>query len=168
MRQGQWVAKSPGFTLIELLVVLVILGTLVGLTVMSAGIAGPSRALKQEAERLSALIGLLVDEAELTHQEFALSVLPNGYQVLQLAADGSWQSHSRLYQLGGAARLSYQSADQTPLAGAAIDEPVPAIVLFSNGEISPFELIIQEPKQGGQRYRLASDGFNLPDVESLP
>jgi len=46
---------ARGFTLIELLVVLVIIGCLVGLAVFSTGIAGPSRELNNEAERLAGL-----------------------------------------------------------------------------------------------------------------
>ena len=61
-----------GFTLIELLVVLVIIGCLVGLAVLSSGVAGPSRELNNEAERLAGLIGVLVDEAVLDNREYGL------------------------------------------------------------------------------------------------
>ena len=61
--------QAKGFTLIELLVVLVILGSLIGIVVLSVGIAGPSRELHNEAERLAGLIGVLAEEAVLENIE---------------------------------------------------------------------------------------------------
>ena len=75
---------ARGFTLIELLVVLVIIGTMVSMAVLSIGSSSGSRELRNEAERLAALIGVLADEAVLDGQEYGLRVTPESYQVLSL------------------------------------------------------------------------------------
>ena len=83
---------ARGFTLIELLVVLVIIGCLVGLAVFSTGIAGPSRELNNEAERLAGLIGVLVDEAVLDNREYGLRLENDRYQVLRFdEAKARWE-----------------------------------------------------------------------------
>jgi prepilin-type N-terminal cleavage/methylation domain-containing protein len=63
---------ARAFTLIELLVVLVILCSLIGIAVLSVGIAGPGRELHNEAERLGGLIGVLAEEAVLDNREYGL------------------------------------------------------------------------------------------------
>ena len=84
--------RERGFTLIELLVVLVIIGCLVGLAVLSTGVAGPSRELNNEAERLAGLIGVLVDEAVLDNREYGLRLDADGYRVLRFdEAKARWQ-----------------------------------------------------------------------------
>ena len=75
--------RLGGFTLIELLVVLVILGSLIGLAVLSVGIAGPGRELHNEAERLAGLIGVLAEEAVLDNQEYGLLLARESYHALR-------------------------------------------------------------------------------------
>src|SRR6218665_1332792 len=75
------------------MVVLVILGTLIGLAVLSTGIAGPSRELRNEAERLSGLIGVLADEAVLDNREYGLWFDAASYQVLRYdTTKNQWQN----------------------------------------------------------------------------
>lgn len=172
-------ARPPGaiaakaFTLIELLVVLVILGCLVGVAVLGVGIAGPSRELHNEAERLAGLIGVLAEEAVLDNQEYGLLLSRDSYQVLRYdSASLSWQALSgKPHELPAWAELSIE------LEGAALELPMPEeqeegskalmpqLLLLSSGEISPFRLHLAERRVGGLRLQLASDGFGLPEVE---
>jgi general secretion pathway protein H len=166
--------RSRGFTLIELLVVLVILGSLIGIAVLSVGIAGPGRELHNEAERLAGLIAVLAEEAVLDNQEYGLLLSREAYQVLRYdAAKQGWQAlSSKPHQLPAWAELSVE------LEGAALELPavkgeeaakvaqVPQLLLLSSGEISPFLLRLGERRAGGLRLQLASDGFRLPVVEA--
>jgi len=164
---------SKAFTLIELLVVLVILGCLIGVAVLSLGIAGPSRELHNEAERLAGLIGVLAEEAVLDNQEYGLLLGRDSYQVLRYQpATLSWQAlPGKPHVLPVWAELSLE------LEGAALELPMPAqqkegakapvpqLLLLSSGEISPFRLRLAERRADGLRLLLVSDGFGLPKVE---
>ncbi|MCE5364794.1 type II secretion system minor pseudopilin GspH [Pseudomonas anguilliseptica] len=166
-------SPAGGFTLIELLVVLVILGSLIGIAVLSVGIAGPGRELHNEAERLAGLIGVLAEEAVLDNQEYGLLLSREAYQVLRYEPlKQQWQAlNDKPHALPTWAELSVE------LEGTALELPapegetarkgalVPQLLLLSSGEISPFRLRLNERRANGLRLQLASDGFQLPKVE---
>lgn len=174
---------TRGFTLVELLVVLVILGSLVGLAVLSTGIAGTSRELRGEAERLAGLIGVLVEEAVLDNREYGLRLERGRYQVLRFdEATATWVARSehllpewaqlsfelegeplRLSGPGGSREVAKQDKDDDEEEKAAA--PQPQLLILSSGELSPFRLHLEERRKEGLRLQLESDGFSLPKVE---
>lgn len=170
--------RATGFTLVELLVVLVIIGSLVGLAVLSTGIAGPARTLNNEAERLAGLIGVLADEAVLDNREYGLRVTAEAYQVLRYdERRGVWDAlGERAHRLPDWAELSLEldgqamslpglpTEDGTKRAEAAL---APQLLILSSGELSPFRLRLAERRKDGLRLQLSSDGFRLPRVELL-
>ncbi|NQD78591.1 type II secretion system minor pseudopilin GspH [Pseudomonas sp. CrR14] len=175
--------QARGFTLIELLVVLVIIGTMVSLAVLSIGSSG-SRELRNEAERLAALIGVLADEAVLDGQEYGLRVTAEGYQVLSYDnLSGTWSDSDsqKEHRTPASLRLTLeldgealklpepeQQADQPGLASNSEEkkEPlVPQLLILSSGELSPFRLRLEERRAGGNAYALASDGYQLPSAD---
>ncbi len=167
-----------GFTLIEVLVVMVIIGCLAGLAVISSGIAGPSRELRSEADRLAGLIGVLADEAVLDNREYGLRLERDGYQVYFYdETGGRWQALSDgARQLPEWAELSFElEGEPLVLPAPAGDEktskdarpPVPQLIILSSGELSPFRLELGERRKDGLRLQLSSDGFRLPRVDTL-
>ena len=181
---------SRGFTLVELLVVLVILGSLVGLAVLSTGIAGTSRELRSEAERLAGLIGVLVEEAVLDNREYGLRLERTRYQVVSFdEGTATWVAKPRSeHVLPEWAQLSYElDGEPLRLAGPGGSSEVsddngddeedeaekaeaarqPQLLILSSGELSPFRLQLEERRKDGVRLQLASDGFSLPKVEVL-
>lgn len=158
-----------GFTLIELLVVLVILGSLIGLAVLSTGIAGPARELRSEAERLSGLIGVLVDEAVLDNREYGLSFTREGYRVLRYDPQrGEWQALDRqAHRLPEWAELAFEVDGEALSLTTDASADTPQLLILSSGEMTPFRLRLAERRRDGLRLQLSSDGFGLPRVEEL-
>ncbi len=165
---------SRGFTLIELLVVLVILGSLVGLAVLSTGIAGPARELNNEAERLTGLIGVLADEAVLDNREYGLRLSPEAYQVLRYdEVTGKWLAFDKVaHRLPSWAVLSFELDGEVlslPAPAAQDDKKAknqaPQLLILSSGELSSFRLRLAERRKDGLQLQISSDGFRLPRIE---
>ena len=167
--------QPRGFTLIELLVVLVILGSLIGIATLSVGIAGPSRELRNEAERLAGLIGVLAEEAVLDNREYGLYLTDEAYQVLRYdpqsarwdALDGKPHSLPGWAELsveleGEALKLPQPSGEQSESGSVG---KLPQLLMLSSGELSPFRLRLSERRKDGIGLSLSSDGFSLPRVE---
>jgi general secretion pathway protein H len=177
--------QPRGFTLIELLVVLVIIGSLTSLAVLSSGQSSSSRELRDEAERLAALVSVLADEAVLDGREYGLLVKAEGYRVLTYDnASGNWAAleSQREHRIPVWARLSLELEGEAlklpepkPLEDASApsreerEKPkerlLPQVLILSSGELSPFRLRLEERRSGGGAYALASDGYQLPTAE---
>jgi general secretion pathway protein H len=174
MRQRPKQIKA--FTLIELLVVLVILGCLIGLALPSTT-NNHARAVQGEAERLAALIGVLSEEAILDNREYGLQLSEQNYRVLrynerqalwQTVADHPLPAFSRLhFSLEGQSlklAAEQQNASHQAPADAAVSL-MPQLLILSNGELSAFNLRIEERAADGAVFTLASNGFDLPQAE---
>ncbi|MFI8744076.1 type II secretion system minor pseudopilin GspH [Pseudomonas sp. NPDC077186] len=161
--------RARGFTLIELLVVLVILGSLIGLAVLGTGLAGPSRELRGEAERLAGLIGVLADEAVLDNREYGLSFTREGYRVLRYdPRRGEWQALDRqAHRLPDWAELDVEVEGEAFSLPGAAGAPAPQLLILSSGEFTPFRLRLAERRRDGLQLQLSSDGFGLPRIEEL-
>lgn len=162
-------ARTGGFTLIELLVVLVILGSLIGLAVLGTGLAGPSRELRGEAERLAGLIGVLSDEAVLDNREYGLNFTREGYRVLRYdPRRAEWQALDRqLHRLPEWAELDFEVEGEALSLPVADNAMAPQLLILSSGELTPFRLRLAERRRDGLQLQLSSDGFGLPRIEEL-
>lgn len=180
-----WARREGGFTLIELLVVIVILGSLVGLAVLSMGSSSSSREVRDEAQRLAALIGLMVDEAVLDSREYGLLISKDGYRVMHYdEADARWRDagDGKAHQAPEWMQLELE-LDGSPLKLVAPvkreDDPIglsddedrerrraprvqPQLLILSSGELSPFTLTFSDNRPGGTGWVVSSDGFSMP------
>lgn len=180
--------REGGFTLIELLVVIVILGSLVGLAVLSMGSSSSSREVRDEAQRLATLISLMADEAVLDSREYGLLVSRDGYRVMHYdEADARWRDagDGKAHQAPEWMRLELE-LDGSPLKLVAPvkreDDPIglsddedrkrrraprvqPQLLILSSGELSPFTLTFSDERPGGTGWVVSSDGFSMPRAE---
>ncbi len=74
---------SRGFTLIEVLVVVVIVGILYSIIVLSLNVIGDDRELQREARRMTSLIQLASEEAELQGRDFGIEFIHQGYRFVE-------------------------------------------------------------------------------------
>ena len=142
---------------------------------LALSIAGSSdRQLQVAAERFSALLGHTCEQAELRGREIGVAVGADGYAFLRLDAD-HWQvlaSEGELRARGWPAGLHVELAREgRPLALAPPGEdPVPQLVCFSSGELTPFALELALGDSAA-RYRIEGGdegGITTTRLEAPP
>jgi general secretion pathway protein H len=146
---------EAGFSLLELLVVIVILGIMVGMTVLSMGTLRPDPPAETEARRLTALLQLLAEEALIEGRDYGVEFFDDGYRFLSWDPDsGIWspvtsEAALRRRTLAAGVRVSLAvEGRETPIhaedhrGNRRQDEVVPHVAVFSSGEFTPFELFL--------------------------
>ena len=153
-----------GFTLIELLVVIVIIGVLAGITVLSMAPGGPDKRLRQETQRLLALLRYAAEDAVLTAREIGVRIEPDGYAFTFLDGDG-WlpvqdDDLLRERRLPDGLRLElWLDGIRVSLDGEADQgRPAPQLLLLSSGETTAFELRLRD-REHDIDDRLRGDAF---------
>ena len=168
---------SRGFTLIELLVVVLIIGITAVTVVLSVSITGRDAELEKESERLYALVNYAREKAELQTREFGLFCHDTDYEFLTYDARKSlWRSMDedeslRLRELppGLTLRLIVEGRPvvlkRRQEETKAIDpkeqekrdkDRVPHVMIFSNGDLTPFRLTV-EREDAGRSIAMASN-----------
>lgn len=155
---------TRGFTLIEILVVVVIIGVLAAGAVLAIGTSKRDDTLEKEAQRLEALIAYAREHAELATREFGLRIEADRYEFLVFdprrgiwhGADADDTLRERDLPPGLRTRLRIEGRDVL-LRPLKTGEPLmPQLMLFSNGDVTPFELFL-ERAGSDLRATLASD-----------
>jgi general secretion pathway protein H len=149
---------SKGFTILELLVVLLIIGILLSLASLSVG-GGEARQLREEAQRIVALVDLAAQESLLKSKELALVFEQDGYAFL-VEEDEEWvlvekEGALRPRELPEGMQLTIQvegQAAEENLLGET--ESIPVFIL-SSGEMSQFDLMLS--LEDGPSYHLKGD-----------
>jgi general secretion pathway protein H len=152
---------EPGFTLIEILIVLVIVGIIMAVALLSFGILGDDRSLNRDARRLSSLIELVSDEATTQGREYGLEFMRTGYRFvehdplldqwfevvgddylrprdLDEGAEFELVIEDRLVLLHTEAKETERDEDEPQRD--LTDDYLPHVLIFSSGDITPFEL----------------------------
>lgn len=161
--------NSRGFTLIEMLVVVVIIAITATLVVLSVGVTGRDGPLEKESERLYALTKYAREKAELQTREFGLFFHDNDYEFLTYdARKALWRSIEedeslRLRQLpegltlrlvveGRPVVLKRRQEDKKvrdEKEQEKLDrERIPHVMIFSNGDLTPFKLSVEREDMG--------------------
>lgn len=144
-------ARTPlvfarGFTLLEVLVVLVLVGVLV--TFAAASLRGPDPAeqLREETERLRALLQLASDEALVRTRTYGLRLTPAGY-AFAIYDGAAWKTIDER-PLQPRRLPAYTTFAAPPPATAAAADP--HILLFADGTFTPFDIEVRNTASGGQ------------------
>ncbi len=138
--------RARGFTLWELLVVVAIVGVTVSMLQLSIGLGDDTRDLKRVGKDLGKMFRLLTQEAVFENRHFAVSVLDNGFIVLEYA-DGEWlETGDNFLQR---IRLTETQRSVLLIEDLVVDtspqtQPKPHILILSSGEMTPFEWRIED------------------------
>jgi general secretion pathway protein H len=170
---------ARGFTLIELMVVVVIVGLLAAATIVSISITGRDTDLEKESERAFQLVKYAREKAELQTREFGLYCGPTNYEFLTFdPRKGYWRSVEedeslRLRELPDGLQLRLvvegreivlKAPDPAKKQTEAQREQelktrVPHIIIYSNGDLTPFKLIVlREDPQRSVTIASTDDG----------
>ena len=180
--------RERGFTLLEILVVLTIIAVTTGLLVASRGDSA-ARELRGEADRLYEAMQFALEQAVLQGREYGLLISRAEYGFAVFDMDTRrWEGLTQQPLAPHALRPSQQfeltmsassndnfndsdrAAQRIELLDNSfrdVDAPVPALLMLSNGELTPFRLRISplgrsagdSPDPGG--YEVWSDGLQL-------
>jgi len=171
-------ALSSGFTLMELLVVLLIIGLMTATIVLAVTVTGRDREVEEESKRVFALLNYAREQAELQTRELGLFCDEHGYEfLLHDPRRALWRSIDedeslRARKLPHGLELGLRvEGRQVVLDGASKkekkeEERMPHVMLFSNGDMTPFELTVQ--REGGTpRVTLASNDDGVIEMRPM-
>ena len=160
--------SQHGFTLVELLVVLLIIGILLGITLLSPVTGSAQKTTQQQAGRLQVLFEQVRDKALLENAEYGFSIDEDGFYrwwVLPLESK-EWlpinESPFHPYKPPASIELSLNTAD-VELPSLDFNEEGPSVVFYSDRQVTPFALSVSPAENKKQTVVLQTDG--LSDIE---
>lgn len=161
--------RSEGFTLLEMLVVVTIIGIFFGVAVLSTDLVDFERKLEMTADRMAARLQFTSEEALMQNRDFGVVFYQEGYEFLLLEPGAGWietgGAGTEAYELERDMQIEVKiegrpvileprcEVFETCLGGDSsqfsdgedenADQPNdlrPHIVIYSSGEIMPFEI----------------------------
>lgn len=159
--------RAAAFSLIEILVVIAIIGIVMSIALLSMGLLSDDRDLQKEGRRFIALAGVAQDEATMQGREFGIEFMVDSYRFVEFDPLANvWgeifgddtlrlrqlpeESEFDLFIEGQRVLLDPEPArfeDPEEASKAALTETyAPHILVFSSGDMSPFELHILRPE----------------------
>ncbi|MRI34628.1 type II secretion system protein GspH [Endozoicomonas sp. OPT23] len=158
---------SQGFTLVELLVVILIIGILLGITLLSPITGNVQKMVQEQASRLQVLFAQARDKALLDNAEYGFSVEEGRYRWWVLPLESKeWRTITEKpfqpFRIPSALEviLSTKEGDIPYLDKEQESRDGPTVVFFSDGQITPFSLDIVPVENKKQKVLLQTDGLS--------
>ncbi len=158
--------RSRGFSLMEIMVVVAIIGLVTAVTLVQMSGSSRDTQLDEEAERMEALFSYAREQAELQTRDYGLRIDDQKYSfvVFDILGD-EWRAADE----DDALREREFPADIEPAVVVEgrkiildsrekkIEDFTPQVLIFANGDISSFEVILQRQGADDKRARLYTD-----------
>ncbi len=171
MRGGQQPTRlclQQGFTLIEILVVMILLGIVMTIAVISIG-NSQSEQLEEDMRRLLQIARLTHEEAIINQQTLAIKFSEHGYSIQRYEDKGkTWIPVTEpAFFLPKQLDESYEiKLLQDGLSVSLKEEDGGKVLMYSSGEMTPFELVVSLP-DSEINYRLTGDLMGKLEIEDL-
>jgi general secretion pathway protein H len=158
-------ARSRGFTLIEIMVVVVIIGVITAVFIVTFTSGRHDEQLEREAQKLEALFDYVREQAELQTRDYGFRVNDREYSfVVYDVLANQWRpveedDSLRVRQFPEGIEPTIVVDGRKIVLDAKkkeIEDFAPTILIFSNGDLSSFEVML-EREGGGEQARLYSD-----------
>ncbi len=178
---------SRGFSLIEILVVVVIIAIVSSIAILSLGLLGDDRELETEARRLASLVEVAQDEAMMQGREYGLEFMKGSYRFVEYDPfTNQWKElvddeMFRLRELPDDVEFDLflegqrilleldpteiKEPDEESSMLGANDSYVPHVLIFSSGDLTPFELAVTR-RMTDQSFVLEADLAGNIEVSS--
>lgn len=146
--------------------VLVLVAILAGLAVLAVRGRDTQAIVDTDAERLLALFTLAREEVLFRYRTLGVWFWQRGYRFLTYT-EGAWQPSLdpllasrelaagvglRLYLEGRPVVLEAQSPEAETQAAEG-EEPLPQVVFFPDGAVTPFEIVVESPQASARTLR---------------
>jgi general secretion pathway protein H len=162
--------SQHGFTLLELMVVIVLIGIILTFVVRSVGDGGRRDRIQREAQRITALVEMVGEEAVLQSSVMGMHFLEHGYEFMryngqkwkliekdELLRQRTLDPMIEMQLMVEGFRIDLEAVTRATASGdedEGEDEekegPKPQVVFLSSGERSAFELtLVYEDDESG-------------------
>jgi general secretion pathway protein H len=151
------------FTLIELLVVVAVVGILITMAVISFNLIGDDRAVQKQVLKLSSLIDLASEEAQMQGREYGLELMQGGFRFveydpfldiwdevygdnllrprdLEEGMELELMLEDRRVSLQAQAKETQAAEDENERDRDLSEDYLPHILIMASGDITPFRL----------------------------
>ena len=138
--------KQKGFTLLELIVVVTLAGIIVAGVLLNSSLINPHQKFETLTEKVAKLMHHAHQQAQLSNENYALSLTKTGYVFLIFQSDG-WVTMKQKPLLEGKVPKRYKqelTIDSKLVTAIKKDKFEPHILLLASGEMTPFEWVFSD------------------------